>query len=170
MLSQEAAVDEYCRALKGGMEYFDDCCEFPDFKIQDDAWNNCDEKYPKDYYQKNFDDCPFYRCVYSPYIILIKDANRNITSSEPDSVAILNAFMSSVVNDSSLWEPVMKNVVTRCNDQFGGVFSSSECGLPKNMWDVVHCTYKQELLQCPTWDYQRLPNCSYNYEWIAKYY
>ena len=173
MLSQETADDAYCYDLLSTCEWFEDCCQYPNFKIPDDLFEKCDEKYPfpmDNYDQENFDICPFYFCAYSPNVIITRDANGNITSSEPDPVAILNAFMSSVVKDSSLWEPVMKNVVTRCNDQFGGVFSSSQCGLPNNIWDVVHCTYKQELLQCPTWDYQQLPNCSYNYEWIAKCY
>ena len=170
MLSQETANDEYCHALGGAMESFKDCCKYPRFRIPNEEYESCDQKYPYDYDQENFDDCPFYVCVYGPYAIITRDANGNITSSEPNLVGILNRFMSSVVNDSSLWEPVMKNVVTRCNDQFGGISSTSDCGIPNNMWDVVHCTYKQEILQCPDWNYQRLPNCSYNYEWIAKCY
>ena len=173
MLSREADDDAYCLDLKNSCEWFDDCCQYPTFQIPSELFGQCNEQYPvpmDDYDQGYYDICPFYVCVYGPYSIITRDANGNITSSEPDPVAILNAFLSSVVNDSSLWEPVMKNVVTRCNDQFGGVSIHAQCGLPNNMWDVVQCTYKQEMLQCPDWNYQRLPNCSYNYEWISKCY
>ena len=41
-----------------------------------------------------------------------------------------------------------ENNVTRCNDQFGGVSSSAEGGIPDNFQDVIHCTCTQEILQC----------------------
>ena len=168
MLSQEAADDAYCDALGSALEKFKNCCHYPNFEISNEEWEECEEKHPKDYDQEDFDICPFEMCVYSSYAIITRDANGNITSTEPDSIAILKSFMSSVVNDSSLWEPVMKNVVTRCNDQFGGPLGRSSCGIPDNLFEVIHCTYKQEILQCPDWNYKRLPNCSYNYEWVSK--
>ena len=168
MLSQETANDEYCDALEDAMISFKDCCKYPRLKIPDETWELCEQRYPTK--AEDPDGCLYYVCIMGRYAIITRDANGKITSTEPNLVGILNSYMSSVVNDSSLWEPVMKNVVTRCNDQFGGISSTSDCGIPDNFWDVIFCTYKQEMLQCPDWNYQRLPNCSYNYEWIAKCY
>ena len=150
-------------------EMFEDCCAYPYLNLPEDLFDSCWEK---------CDDADVFSCCYdtcsimsSNLIVVTRDAQGNFSSSDYDWLPIYNSFMSSVPNASAIWQPVISNVVQRCYDQFAGSGSGYTCGvIPKTFDEVVHCTYKQVILQCPVWNPTGLKNCSNNFEWIVKCY
>lgn len=168
VLSQQEGSQAECDALMNSIENWSDCCSYPRINIPDDIWYLCEDMCP---WEKNTDECCFNTCyqralgLYTP----IYDAQGNFSSSDFTWTPLFDSLMSYVKAVKEIWEPVVHNVVNRCFDQFGGIGTDYLCGvIPKGWDDMVHCTIKQEILQCPFWNPHGLLNCSYNIEWLVK--
>ena len=169
---QNALSDEECYAIeRGADEDFDNCCVYPFFDYPETIVNFCLEKAGD--WTNGSEVCDYYVCMATEFGVLTvnRDADGKFISSDMIWFPIFDSFLASTGDNVAIWEPVVKNVWTRCVDQFGGMSSDYSCEvIPINMDDVIHCTYKQVYLQCPTWNPHGLPNCSYNFEYVSKCY
>ena len=183
----EEATDEErqerCKFLNIVRANFTSCCGYPALVITDDIAVDCSSvcseepesviggKVASDYHYE-FPDCSCTQteCTFKSMQVLIPKygAKGDLLGYEIDFNGIVNSFLMSVGNDES-WLPVLKDVVSRCYEQFSTSEGGLECNsVPSELFEIIDCSYKQNYLKCPSWNPQGLFECQYTYEYVTK--
>jgi hypothetical protein len=87
-----------------------------------------------------------------------------------DPEALIQAFLSSVLQTDGVWEPVVRRSVNRCFDDFTGAVDGFICDqtMPAILLEVIVCTYKENFLRCPTWNPDKLEICEFTQDFVSK--
>lgn len=167
---------------------YTDCCNYPRYVTPNAAYEFCTLNCPKWRTGCSFDEesyCCVLTCLwdkneqimwhiwkYAFYHRLQEDGTLVITStidpatkemkntSEIHSDKITAAFLLDVNNDTR-WQPVVNRSVERCYNDFVGHTDTYQCEvIPRSLYDIADCTYAQNFLQCPVFNYS-IPDCEY---------
>lgn len=164
----ETEDEKACRYLDSVRTNYTVCCQYPVLVVWKWQYDECLKKCTQKGH--SFNHCCVFPCCFNKLGVLkvIYADDGNVTSVDVDWRGPVYSFMLSIGNDTR-WEPLLNSVVGRCNEQFGGTDGSLHCGeIPNSLFDVIDCCYKQNFLQCPTWNPFLIPECQYTFDFVSK--
>ena len=173
----EDEKQQYCDHLHAIRAKFTECCEYPKLGIWGWDVNDCDLYCATQGVTGQADEngdvgyCCGLSCQYykMQLISLAKDPTTGLLlPSELYNTGYLYSFMLSVGNDTQ-WEPIIKDVVDRCYNQFASTGNGYYCEIiPYTLWSVAECCYMELFMKCPNWNPQGLASCALTYEYAVK--
>lgn len=160
-------IFQKCKYLNSVRASYTACCQYPVLVVWTWQHTDCIVKC------KGADTdgcCAFSCCLYKLGILYPAiDRQGNVIGVNIEKRNLVYSFMLSIGNDTR-WEPYMNTVASKCINENGATDVGYECGgiIPMSFYKVVNCVYKENFLNCPTWNPSGLIDCQYTREYVEK--
>ena len=156
-----------CKYLNSVRASYTACCQYPMLVVWTWQFKECKENCVG----IDTNGCCTLSCCLNKLgaLTLLKDEKGRVDRVIVNWHGLVYSFMLSVGNDTK-WGPVLKEVVSKCDDENGSTDSGYECDglIPMSFYDIVKCSYRQNFLNCPNWNPSGRADCQYTYDFVEQ--